>query len=661
MSYLQFPRLAFFGDFQADASTVNNDPRHFDVGTFDPSYQQFREHGTNKDGYYLYNNGWWNPRGTGIMRFRECYVKSLRDQSGNFIGSSALDPLVGCKVGNALDSPSGKIVDLDPDWQFASNLYGLVVSITDTDGSPILVGDFEPNPFRDLWFARGAGNPSNENASAMFQSRLRLRPYSLSAIKSPFLKELLSATEDGYLSIRLTTYAFEGNVNLAGNLDNALNPRFGYGKLIGSIGPSRSDQPRSFILGRRFLPTTSNAAGDLASKNGIGCFSSFVDDEQNYFHVDLSNALPLNPTSGYRIANQGNLAFAVLHSESIKQDDSIESDQYTKLGLVDQTDQLQENEGGIYSLRLNPGQQKAMQGRPLAIVKLEGFLGNATVCVREVPNGIEVRPDTFAFKLDPNDGGENSKKIVLYATVYGEPLKNRTLSLSVGPKTPDTDNTPSNTPSTTSPPAPIPIYNEPQDGAQISPATPQTDQFGRAQVTLSGPTLMGTPRGYIDGQLYVIFYKLAGGGPLPQQPLDQIAVVVYSTFPSPFANQRIDVDNPTWADVQPILQQYANLYPVMSQGLFDFSKQPVADSAAFAMKFVFDKDINDPDHMPVTRDLSASKRRILINYFDNVIKNTGKNIDSQIAFGKRCPMRHFMDSEQTQSVTDVALTLGKKR
>ena len=30
MSYLQFPRLAFTGKFQADVSTVNNDPRHFD-------------------------------------------------------------------------------------------------------------------------------------------------------------------------------------------------------------------------------------------------------------------------------------------------------------------------------------------------------------------------------------------------------------------------------------------------------------------------------------------------------------------------------------------------------------------------------------------------------------------------------------------------------
>ncbi|UGA40280.1 hypothetical protein JOS77_13670 [Chromobacterium haemolyticum] len=31
MSYLQFPRLAFSGQFQSDVSTVNNDPRHYDT------------------------------------------------------------------------------------------------------------------------------------------------------------------------------------------------------------------------------------------------------------------------------------------------------------------------------------------------------------------------------------------------------------------------------------------------------------------------------------------------------------------------------------------------------------------------------------------------------------------------------------------------------
>lgn len=56
MSYLQFPRLAFAGSFQADVSTVNNDPRHYDIDNFEPAFQDFQT----KQSY----NGWWHPTGT---------------------------------------------------------------------------------------------------------------------------------------------------------------------------------------------------------------------------------------------------------------------------------------------------------------------------------------------------------------------------------------------------------------------------------------------------------------------------------------------------------------------------------------------------------------------------------------------------------------------
>ncbi|PCE29549.1 hypothetical protein BZL54_25530 [Burkholderia ubonensis subsp. mesacidophila] len=175
---------------------------------------------------------------------------------------------------------------------------------------------------------------------------------------------------------------------------------------------------------------------------------------------------------------------------------------------------------------------------------------------------------------------------------------------------------------------------------------------------------MGAPRGYIDGQLYVISYNFKSAQKPTdnvQQQFDKIPVVVYSSFPGVVSQQYVDIDHPRWEDVQPILQQYANLYPVMSKGLFDFSKKEVADSAAFIMKFVFEKPDDDPDQMPVTRDLSSTKRRMLINYFSNVIKNSGKTLDSQVMFGKRCPLHRFADPEEMQSLTDVALTHGKKR
>lgn len=69
MSYLNSPRLTFAGQFQADPSTVNNDPTHFDNATFISGYQQY-EVGNNL-------NGWWNPDGTGSWRFVGCMVTSV--------------------------------------------------------------------------------------------------------------------------------------------------------------------------------------------------------------------------------------------------------------------------------------------------------------------------------------------------------------------------------------------------------------------------------------------------------------------------------------------------------------------------------------------------------------------------------------------------------
>ena len=106
MSYLQFPRLAFAGQFQADVSTVNNDPRHFDNATFEAHFQEFQQ--ADAAGNTKTYNGWWHPTGTAIMRFANCQVTSLRGPSGIQITNPA-HPLLSCSVGNAIGKPSAKM------------------------------------------------------------------------------------------------------------------------------------------------------------------------------------------------------------------------------------------------------------------------------------------------------------------------------------------------------------------------------------------------------------------------------------------------------------------------------------------------------------------------------------------------------------------------
>ena len=43
MSYLNTPRLTFSGKFQADPSTVNNDPNHYNNATFQSNFQDYQD------------------------------------------------------------------------------------------------------------------------------------------------------------------------------------------------------------------------------------------------------------------------------------------------------------------------------------------------------------------------------------------------------------------------------------------------------------------------------------------------------------------------------------------------------------------------------------------------------------------------------------------
>lgn len=608
MSYLQLPRLAFFGHFQADVSTVNNDPRHFENLSFEPYFQDLREG--------QQQNGWWNPVGTGIFRFRDASVQTLHAIQGQIPAGG--DPAEKLLVGNATDRASAKIVDVDPDWQLASNLYGLGITLVAPDGRVVLRAEYEANPFRDLWFGRSAA-PGDSGASAMFQSVLTNLEWNLDGFDSPFLEQLRATSLEGLLSIRLTTYGFDTSY---GQND------FCYGKLIGAIGPALADEPRSFILGRRFMPTTRNRAGDLASTQNIGCFSAAL-DQNGMLNLDLSNALPL--ADQYLIQHLGPMQIALLKDPLLAQDALIDADAYYPLAELQQSDFVQRYHSGIQQVRLTEDVRAAMNGLPFALLQGPNEEGKSVVAIRESLLGLEVRSEDIVFRLDPNDSNANHADTTIYAARYGQPLAGQQLNFWVAAPSTDTDNTPVSQPPGTTPRALLPVNNVPSFKLRFTPELPVTDAKGRVAVRLQGPEVMDHPREYIDGQLYTISYNFSGSDPALQQNFDKLAVLVFSTVPY--------IDKPTWNDVQPMLQQYANLYPIMSQGLFDFSQQDQADANAFIMRFVLDKGINDPDQMPVTRDLSSAKRAMLIRYFDQVLESQGRPPSLLHMFGKRCPTR----------------------
>ena len=161
MSYLNDTRLVFHGTFQADVSTVNNDVRHYDNASWEARFQDFPKPDGTED-------GWFNPIGSGAFRLIGCRVSSVHYQDGTSATSAEQDPAVGLTIGGANERVAAKLVDLDPQWQLASQIWGLEVRLTAGKEPPVAHGRFLHSAFRDLTFTRIHGPAGDGGASSSF-------------------------------------------------------------------------------------------------------------------------------------------------------------------------------------------------------------------------------------------------------------------------------------------------------------------------------------------------------------------------------------------------------------------------------------------------------------------------------------------------------------
>ncbi|MFZ2753929.1 MAG: hypothetical protein WAZ48_10845, partial [Lysobacteraceae bacterium] len=214
MSYLNALRLHFSGRFQANVSTVNNDPAHFDNANFKDRYQDMQGKGM------VPPNGWFNPQGDAAWRFLGCQVTSASLPTGP-VGSS--DPVLGYIVADSDRRAPAKLVDLDSEQQLVSEIWGLQVRIAKADGTTLLLADFEPAAFIDIWDRSTDSAGGDTIAGAMYQSVLSNLQWS-DVSSSPFLTALQAAASDGVLSIKFNVDSF--------NLDFT-SPEFMTGRIAG--------------------------------------------------------------------------------------------------------------------------------------------------------------------------------------------------------------------------------------------------------------------------------------------------------------------------------------------------------------------------------------------------------------------------------------------
>jgi hypothetical protein len=133
MSYLDLPRLHFSGLFYTGPSTINND-----IQNYTPSVPL-----ENAQGQFL-PNAVWNPLGVAQWWLEECSVLSAVGPNGAEVDAS--DAVLGSLVttpspktpisdGNGGFYDIAKMVDLDPDQQGRSALYGVRIVVTLPNGA----------------------------------------------------------------------------------------------------------------------------------------------------------------------------------------------------------------------------------------------------------------------------------------------------------------------------------------------------------------------------------------------------------------------------------------------------------------------------------------------------------------------------------------------
>ncbi len=563
MSYLDPVRLHFAGRFQASPSTVNNDPVHFDTAHFDEKKYQARQSAEDP-------GGWWNPGGDGAWRLLGCRVTSAWKSDGT--AAAADDPVLQCLIADSDRKTTAKIVNLDSEQQLVSMIWGLEVRICTAEGSTLVHGRFEPAAFMDIWNRAVAGIPGDIGAGVMYQSVLSELEWG-DVGQSLFLSELKEHAQAGLLSIKF---------NIDGYNLNFTSPDFTRGRIVGTIGPASAGEPRHFVLGRQFM-------ADQTSQLNHCC--AVVDSSAGKIALDLGNALPTADPGG-KLVNLGALAvgWVVNQPDGTQAIQAIDGIPYTDAGWYERT-------AGVIALpasrRLSDQELLAVAQNPLAI-QLTDSSGTVSTAIAEPPQGLFVRADKFVYRLDPGD----TAQVELHATRYGQPYKGAAVLSSFDPS----GLQPSSQIGTPPPVA------EPTTAVDF-PARVVTDETGRAvlPIRVSDP---GNPRGYIDGQVYGVRPALEETLPpavgYPFNPFHFISLLVFDSF--------VPVEPPTWhGAIEPILKQAANLYPVMRR-ILDLGDYESVVANKRLLELAFSLDVTDPNSMPVTRDLSMAKRRVLLRW-----------------------------------------------
>ncbi|MBV1859844.1 MAG: hypothetical protein KUG77_15640 [Nannocystaceae bacterium] len=598
MSYLDVPRLHFCGRFVTTPSTVNNISQNFSTRLPAPE---------------TINNpqNWnWNPFGGHRFQLYECSIVRVVHADGGVVTTSSEDRVIGLPLQGTDDPVPAKMADLDTEQQYVPSIYGLTLRLGAPGHTLGCQGAMVPTPLNDTWRRAPVipGTQEGGSRSGWYQSVLNELQWSASG--SPALEQLARVSPDR-ISIRFVLDGYD--------MDSE-SSTFQTGRVVGTLGPAAADEPISFVPGRLLRPPNfpfGNSGENLFDGNPAYFAPFRVDERRRRLLLDLGNALP---TTGYGgpIRDLGSLHPVVLSRDSAP----------IVLPALEVLGGAYEQDAGVAEVPLDAESLATLSNAPLRLMTLtsQGELGQTIL--QEDSEGRMLRADPFTLRMEPED----NTTVRIHAFRFGRPAPGEKIDLKLTaerlrnegqvvpmPRQQDgdalTDPTEALEAYLSGMPAallakqgvelvPIPIA-EPAEALRF-PEDVTTDEAGVAAFELKAsdpkrPRLEGA----IDGQVYPIAIAWEG----LENPCLQhfVSVRVFDRYPMP--------DAPTWADAKPILEPYAKLFPYMRH-LVDLGHFATTHGAREQILRVLSYPESDPRYMPVTRDLSASKRALLIAWLE---------------------------------------------
>jgi hypothetical protein len=606
ISYFDLPRIHLLGTFFTDPSTVNNDPSHYDSAVDRPS-------------------PWQSPNGLHRFMFVDVKVNAATDANGEFVQQ---DALLGAQV-TTNDSPSAaKLVDLDVYQQAVPTIFGLGINIAIAPGV-VLAGFVDPVPSNGLRFTRvlptrgwqawdsyeDSSFGGDTYACAVFQTVVRIPAATWPTTTSSVLSTLRSATSvdaegNVLIAIRMVLDAFQ---NVPWHAD------FCTGRVLATLGPVPNASEVATVVGGHWLDPRPVDKTHWYSPDFYGVPAVFVDRPATgkRLVLDLANAMALQQPGGPPVPT-GDLSVRIGDGAS------------GEIGPFQATQDLYQNFGGIIELPVSD-QQWSVRNRPLVVSTTRDDIGGPELWF-EAANGLRIEAADRVFRLRGAAGTSATARVRI--SRFGQPAIEFEPAVIVVPVT--TGNL-----SATVPWNGEYVGDTPQAAGKLTASITPVDSSGSCTVTLTVQGDPGARTDELDGQLYfiVVFDPKAGAPDMnkvvpPQESV--ISCVVYSAC----------TDAPTWETVRAVMVPYAKLYPGMTdqidltqeQAFFTFAVNPswaAFDGPNFtpyvlpdgrkigagAIPYVMTRPFDDPRYMPVSRDLSADRLLMILNYIADIQTN----------------------------------------